>query len=86
MKLYIGYKTIFFTTAGSITNILEKCKTLRGEPKLIMSCTHDSLKFLGAKWNLLNDSCMIDEVTAAACMHNIALYYDQWHQMIFIVQ
>ena len=50
--------------------ILEKCKTLRGEPELIMSCTHDSLKFLGAKWNLLNDSCMIDEVTAAACMHN----------------
>ena len=38
-----------------------------------MSCTHDSLKFLGAKWNLLNDSCMIDEVTAAACMHSIAL-------------
>ena len=28
---------------------LEKCKTLRGEPELIMSCTHyDSLKFLGA--------------------------------------
>ena len=35
--------------------ILEKCKTLRGEPELIMSCTHDSLKFLGAKWNLLNN-------------------------------
>ena len=58
----------------TIDSKLEKCKTLRGEPELIMSCTHDSLKFLGAKWNLLNDSCMIDEVTAAACMHNIALY------------
>ena len=23
----------------------------------------------------MNDSCMIDEVTAAACMHNIALYH-----------
>ena len=38
-----------------ITSSLEKCKTLRGEPELIMSCTHDSLKFLGAKWNLLNN-------------------------------
>ena len=35
--------------------LLEKCKTLRGKPELIMSCTHDSLKFLGAKWNLLNN-------------------------------
>ena len=61
----------------NFNDVLEKCKTLRGEPELIMSCTHDSLKFLGAKWNLLNDSCMIDEVTAAACMHNIALYHDQ---------
>ena len=47
-------------TEGKITHspehiILEKCKTLRGEPELIMSCTHDSLKFWGAKWNLLNN-------------------------------
>ena len=27
--------------------LLEKCKTLRGEPELIMSCTHDSLKIGG---------------------------------------
>ena len=41
-----------------IFKLLEKCKTLRGEPELIMSCTHDSLKFLGAKWNLLNNKWM----------------------------
>ena len=41
-----------------------------------MSCTHDSLKFGGGGGGgggggdkkLMNDSCMIDEVTA--CMHN----------------
>ena len=40
--------------------VLEKCKTLRGEPELIMSCTHDSLKFWGAGIYLIvvNDSYM----------------------------
>ena len=41
--------------------LLEKCKTLRGEPELIMSCTHDSLKFMGAKWNLLNNKNFFNE-------------------------
>ena len=53
--------------------------TLRGEPELIMSCTHDSLKFGGLKFNgiYLTIICMIDKVTACTHIFIIALDHDQ---------
>ena len=53
---FSGCTELAVSEAPPTRSLLEKCKTLRGEPELIMSsAAHESLKFLGAKWNLLNN-------------------------------
>ena len=41
------YRKMTTIVVSTVKQLLEKCKTLRGEPELIMSCTQDSLKIGG---------------------------------------